>query len=798
MQPGGSIVLSRKARLLQRLKRPTDAIEALQELATVYSQSKQRDMLIGVYEQILKIDHSRKDVARALKKLHAGRWGGLRQLAMITGSILVAAAIGGWVLQGKLLTTALEVLRVEVRTHLIAGEMPAALDRVHQHELSHGLSEELIRIRAEVDATIRDRENNLRNAELEKWQKSLGEAGTLMNSGSCVEAMAVYQRLKREAPAQLRVDEAMHARMSSLITKLEKLEENLRPAIPPAPNDTVVIDDIEKSLTALERSFDDQDLQVCRRILSVESDENFISQVPEEDRTRLLKSAHAITEIFGEARRRRAQFVSWLNDARTTAGLQSVFQEAHLAARSGDFPVALQHYRTLMAKFRGGGGLEQRFKDRVKYYSTIIRYLKIIKRTTAEGSFAMARNQYRTLKREFPDEKFPMVRLPVRVETTPRGARVHVNGEERGISPLKLNYSPIIATRIRVELDGFYPEEAVLDGDAHEKVVSLLSRIPDWTVNVSGAVGYDPVVDGDGRVFIVDRSGTVTALEGRTGEVIWNLDTKDLSGLLPKPLVHDDRLVVASVDGTLRSLDRRTGKVRWERNKLPTELTPVIAGSTIAIISTKNELLGVHSGTGDVTFTVSLPGDVQVPPIVMQNRYILTVTTNGVVRKFDSRNGQVVWTEDGNAGRGVLSTPTVTTHGVVIPAEDGSLTLLDTQTGRQLWKQTKLGAVSLSVAHRGNLLFVAQENRVLSRSLKDGSAVESMTYQRPWTSPPTLLGDSLLVGNRTGQLYVLDPKSLAPKYQILSKGRIVAAPVLLANGVMVVVYENGRIHGFFE
>ncbi len=475
-----------------------------------------------------------------------------------------------------------------------------------------------------------------------------------------------------------------------------------------------------------------------------------------------------------------------------------MFQEAQLAARSGDFPVALQHYRTLMAKFRGGGGLEQRFKDRVKYYSTIIRYLKIIERATAEGSFAMARNQYRTLKREFPDEKFPMVRLPVRVETTPKGARVHVNGEERGISPLKLAYSPMDSTRIRVELDGFYPEEAVLDGDAHEKVVSLLSRIPDWTWKVSGSVGYDPVVDSDGRVFIVDRSGTVTALEGRTGDVIWTLDTKDLSGLLPKPVVHGDRLVVASVDGTLRSLDRRTGKVRWQKDELPTELAPVVAGSTIAIVSTKNELMGVHSGTGDVTFTVPLPGAVQVPPIVMQNRYILTVTTDGVVRKFDSRNGQSVWTEDGYAGRGVLSTPTITTHGVVIPAEDGSLTLLDAQTGRQLWKQTKLGAVSLSVAHRRNVLFVAQENRVLSRSLKDGSALASMTGQRPWTSPPTLVGDSLLVGNRAGQLYVLDPETLAARYQILSKGRIVAAPVLLSNGVIVVAYENGTIHGFLE
>jgi outer membrane protein assembly factor BamB len=363
---------------------------------------------------------------------------------------------------------------------------------------------------------------------------------------------------------------------------------------------------------------------------------------------------------------------------------------------------------------------------------------------------------------------------------------------------LKLAYSPNESTRIRVELDGFYPEEAVLDGDAHEKVVSLLARVPDWTLKVSGSIGYDPVVDGDGRVFIVDRSGTVTALEGRSGDVIWSLDTKDLSGLLPKPLVHGDRLVVASVDGTLRSLDRRTGKVRWQENGLPTELAPAIAGSTIAIVSTKNELVGVHSGTGEITFTVALPGAVQVPPIAIQGRYILTVTTDGVVRKFDSRNGQSVWTQDGIAGRGVLSTPTITKHGVVIPAEDGSLTLLDTQTGGQLWKQTRLGAVSLSVAHRGNVLYLAQENRVLSRSVKDGRALTSMTAERPWTSPPTLLGDSLLVGNRAGQIFVLDAESLAPRYQILSKGRVVVTPVLLSDGVMVVAYENGTILGFLE
>ena len=144
LDPGSTGVLTRRARLLHRLKRPAEAIETLEALAKIYEAERRRDRLMAVYEQILKVDHDRKDIARALKVLQAGKLGKHRRIAITVGSIILAGALGGWVIHAQRQSSALDVLSARIDKHLEQGDPELARQLVAEWQVSHGSSSEWV------------------------------------------------------------------------------------------------------------------------------------------------------------------------------------------------------------------------------------------------------------------------------------------------------------------------------------------------------------------------------------------------------------------------------------------------------------------------------------------------------------------------------------------------------------------------------------------------------------------------------------------------------------------------------
>lgn len=793
--PGAVAVLTRKARLLHRLKRPAEAIQTLESLAEVYESNKQRDQLIGVYEQILKIDHDRKDIARQLKTIHAGKLGGYRRMAITAGSILVACAAAGIIIQSKMESSELNVLGAQVDRHLAQKNPKLAIQLVSEWEAQHGSSSDLDVIRANIDARVAAINREEAAAASRRRQARLGEAGELITEGRCVEALAIYKELMQEAPAGLNVKEAVRIRISSLATRFEKLERDLKFSVPDPVPEFVPMEKLEQVLVRLEEDFLEADLEAGRGVLAAENNPNFGELVPPEDRTRLVSLARAITELFETAYMRRDEYKHKLSAARVTKDLEPVFKQAQIHERNFDHKRALDAYRRLKREYPQNDVLSKQFAAKVEMYSTIIRYLEVIQRATAQGDFQSARNQYLTLRHQYSQLRFPDVRLPVSVETSPPNATVYQDGREMGVSPIQLSYSPSAVTTIRVELEGFRPEEAKLYGDTMDRVVSLLSRIPDWSTRLPGAAQHTPVADDEGRVYFTDRSGSVTALDSATGDQLWTFATRDMNGLIPTPVIQGDRLVIASLDGALRSIDRTTGELQWVTEGLPSELTPVFCGNAIVVVTTTNKLVGIDSTTREVLYSVTLPGKVKAGPVAI-GRHVYTVTVSGRVLKLHGVKGQELWPSGVTVGSGARTQPTSTPRGLVFPADDGSLTLIDPRSGNQIWKQRGVGEFGSPLISAQDTLYLAQGRSLVVRRLEDGKQIKTRTGDVVWSSPPSLVGGSLLIGNQEGQVHILDPETLLPRYQIRSEGSILAMPLLAGDDVIVVVSEGGMVHGF--
>jgi alcohol dehydrogenase (cytochrome c) len=88
-----------------------------------------------------------------------------------------------------------------------------------------------------------------------------------------------------------------------------------------------------------------------------------------------------------------------------------------------------------------------------------------------------------------------------------------------------------------------------------------------WAMNDGGASQPTPIVH-NGIIYLANTSNTVQALDGRTGELIWENhigpDATIAYGATRSLAIYQDKVFLATTDAKLIALDARTGKIVWE------------------------------------------------------------------------------------------------------------------------------------------------------------------------------------------------------------------------------------------
>src|SRR5690606_11672771 len=136
------------------------------------------------------------------------------------------------------------------------------------------------------------------------------------------------------------------------------------------------------------------------------------------------------------------------------------FEAAQAHERAYRFSAARDAYETLASRHPEDDGLKRRFEELAERYAGILRHLTVLDEATRNGDLSTAQGALRMLKQQHPDIPFEqLTRLPLRVETVPPGATVRLEGEAVGTAPLVTSYRPDGETVVRIELDGFLPED---------------------------------------------------------------------------------------------------------------------------------------------------------------------------------------------------------------------------------------------------------------------------------------------------------------------------------------------------
>lgn len=185
-------------------------------------------------------------------------------------------------------------------------------------------------------------------------------------------------------------------------------------------------------------------------------------------------------------------------------------------------------------------------------------------------------------------------------------------------------------------------------------------------------------------VVPVFTSGEIYALRVENGSMAWteNLAAvtqvggiQSITAISGMPVLDTGLVIAASYGGSIAAIDERTGQRIWQRDIGSAE-TPWIAGDWIFVLSTNQELIGLHKLTGMISWVIPLEKTVDderveyAGPVLAGNR-LYVADSAGQLLVFDPLTGKKLATAA--IGQPVKLAPIVAGNSLYILTEKGQL-----------------------------------------------------------------------------------------------------------------------------
>ncbi|HZS15069.1 MAG TPA: PQQ-binding-like beta-propeller repeat protein [Candidatus Dormibacteraeota bacterium] len=332
---------------------------------------------------------------------------------------------------------------------------------------------------------------------------------------------------------------------------------------------------------------------------------------------------------------------------------------------------------------------------------------------------------------------------------------------------------------------------------------------PTWAPQWSYAATAPPAVAG-GTVYTATSTGTLVALDARTGALQWTSDPQqNEQGQVATPIAVDGCAAVVATTytgadgqpaGTLRAIDLRTHQRRWG---VPTADEIFSAPQVVDGVAYAG--LSFATGTGSLDRTHVLDG------------YYLSDGTRAYRKSFSAAvtasptsDHQRIWIGDldqnlyalGPQGTqlwtyttaGIVSLPAVYDgSSVIVASADHHVASLDPGTGHEHWN-VAVGDVQAAMATSGDVVVVAESNgtvHALRRS--DGTQAWTTPLHAQVTRGVVAAGDRIFVADDGGTLHVLDRATGVETARWTAPAPPTGPPAIAENHLYVAC-QDGRLY----
>ncbi len=218
-------------------------------------------------------------------------------------------------------------------------------------------------------------------------------------------------------------------------------------------------------------------------------------------------------------------------------------------------------------------------------------------------------------------------------------------------------------------------------------------------------------------------------------KIAWikNQDPLYESGNLPialnSPLIHQDMVFVGQNTGVMEAFELKNGRLVWRiQDKGTFHGAPQVMDDLVIYGTTEGRVFARGWATGELRYEVDLGASIESPATIHSGRALFHLRNHKIVC-LDARTGKILWAYQRsvpylNTLQGV-SRPIVHGKRVFVGMADGNIVALDLNEGSAVWER------KLTTASK----FVDVDAEAL------------------------IVNDSLLIGPKSGQLYLLNPSA---------------------------------------
>ena len=310
----------------------------------------------------------------------------------------------------------------------------------------------------------------------------------------------------------------------------------------------------------------------------------------------------------------------------------------------------------------------------------------------------------------------------------------------------------------------------------------------------------------DNTVYLAAATGTVAAIDVRTGADVWRAQLKEP---LSAGVGSDGRNTAVVTRGNELVVLDAAGAVAWRQKLKALTLTaPLVAGERVFTLSTDHSVNAFDAASGQRLWQQQKPGE----SLVLGQAGLLTAVGDTLIASFGGKlaglnpaNGATRWETAVVSARGtneierlvdVVAGYSRNGQQLCVRAFQYALSCVDAGTGRMQWSKTANG--SSGIGGDSNMVYGSEgDGRLSAWGRKDGDKVWTLErYRFRVLTAPLVAGKSLIVGDDSGNLHVLSKEDGAPLNRLMTDDSGLAVTPVLAGKTLVVVSRRGAVYAF--
>jgi len=342
--------------------------------------------------------------------------------------------------------------------------------------------------------------------------------------------------------------------------------------------------------------------------------------------------------------------------------------------------------------------------------------------------------------------------------------------------------------------------------------------------SATGKVTANPIVY-DGRVYTLDAAARVTAFAVSGGSTVWRtslvpdseskagnfftIGSNSTGGGYGGGVAADNgRLYVATGYGTVSALDPKTGKVLWTKQQnSPIRAAPTAVADRVFVITTEGKVVALSGADGSELWQARGLGEqaslIGSPSPAVENDMVVAPFPSGEVVGIKLGTGEQVWSESltrakGGSAMGALSDaarPVIDRGIVFATAHGGRTAAVQLRGGERLWS-VNVSSTQAPWVIAEYVYVVDTAGQLLCLNRRDGQTLWTVKLpdSNVW-SGPTLAGGQLWLVSAKGLLVGVD----ASTGRIASQASVGAAtfvPPIAAGGKLYVLTDRAQLVAF--